>query len=131
MTRKIVLLALCALALFSCKKAKDENFNFVVTKDAFNLTSTSVTLTGCFFKVKSMDVQRCGVLGSTDPHPTKENRAMYSATSDGHFVEEYSSSFNNLIPGTTYYYMAFMDYRDSKDDEKTIYGEIKSFTTPN
>lgn len=130
MTRKIILLALCALALFSCKKAKDEKYNLVVTGDVINLTSTTVTLVGYYERATLNDIQRCGVIGSTDPNPTKENSTLYSACSDGHFVAEYSRDFNELSPGKTYYYRAFMDYRNSIDDEKTIYGEIKSFTTP-
>lgn len=127
--RKFVSLALCALALLSCKKDINSVIDnpYSVTGDITELTPYSATLTGssylnCF--VKSYDQ---GILFSTNPHLTEETGTHYRGKEENGI---FSITVGQLTPETVYYYRSYLFYREGLNLQKKEFGEIKSFTTP-
>lgn len=127
--RKFVSLALCALALFACKKTAAEFQDSTITGDASNITPYSATLTCYAHATPYMHRTQKGVAVSTDPEVPWENCRMYYLE-EGDPKVEYSFEVKNLEPSTTYYYKSFMAYeRNGASSTEYHYGEIKSFTT--
>ena len=130
MFRKIIFIALAALAVLSCKKDRYVPYSQDVvafTGDYSDLTSYSVTLTGTVSPASNMRVNEMGIYLSKDPVPVENNSAHYSKY-DGDYT--FSYEFTNLEPETTYYYRTYLFHRDGFTLEKWDYGETKSFTTP-
>lgn len=128
--RKVIFAALCVLAVFGCKKNSNEVVaNLVVTGDAVDLTPFSATLIASYNPMYFMEVNQCGIYGSTEPGFTSSNYSFHRSTYDSPLEPEYRFEITGLEPGTTYYYRAYMDYEVSFLD-KHDFGEIRQFTTP-
>lgn len=130
--RKIVFVALCAIAVLGCKKASGEYFDMstvAITGEATGLSSTSVTLT-CYFNLATfMNPDKWGVVGSTSPEPTRQDHTFILSMSAGEVDPEYHYEINGLNPGTTYYYRAYMRIVGLGSDP-IYYGKVRQFTTP-
>ena len=129
--RKFLFISLCALALLGCKKndSRQPSAPIVVTGGYSELTSTHVKISASFNPLYYMEVEEYGVIIS----PTRPDLDINSYWShhyvyDKNVVPEYTCEFNDLQPGTTYYYRAYMRY-DYLVSYKTDYGEVKTFTT--
>ena len=130
--RKIVFVALCAIAVFGCKKASGEYFDYstvAVTGEAVDLTPFSATLICNFNITSSMNPDKWGVVGSTDPNPARDNSSFGYSMSSDEVAPEYRFEISSLEPETTYYYRAFMELVGIGTDP-VVYGEIRQFTTP-
>lgn len=131
MIRKILCIAICALALVGCQKSPDvpELLCSVVTGDVSDVTPFSATISARYFRYSFMvDTQERGIYCSLDHNPGPENSFdpfnWWWGDDDWKFFQ-----FNNLEPATTYYYRVFMRYKYISQ-EKIELGEVKSFTTP-
>lgn len=132
MTRKVLFIALCALALVACKKASDEGLDLskaVVTGDVINLTSTSATVTVFYNPIANMKIDKKYVYFSTASNP-EEGDKHWSNRYDDPETGANCFVFTGLQPGTTYYYQGYMYYDMGVLSNAKAYGEVKSFTTP-
>ena len=115
----------------------DDSPFYIETKDmaadGSTVGSTSAVLTAIYSAPSdtSATYYRMELVFGVD----KSNMTTYGRYVGGHpggeaYLEEYSQEIKGLLPNTTYYYQAYMVYREGTDDpERTIYGEIKTFTT--
>lgn len=129
--RKFIFIAACVLAVVSCKKNAVEPYEdlMAITLDAIDVTPYSATLVAAYRGgsplIKSISPY---MLCSTNPTPDGANSLTmnyYSSMPN----DEYHFFFENLEPGTTYYYMSSAKFEMTYHDG-IVYGEIKSFTTP-
>ena len=130
MFRKIIFIALAALAVLSCKKDKYVPYGQDVvafTGDYSDLTPYSVTLAGTVYTTSLMRELEMGIYLSEDPEPVSHNSTRHGEH-DGR--NTFSYNFDNLKPGTTYYYRTFLYCREGVNLERWEYGETKSFTSP-
>ena len=130
--RKFFFFALCAIAVLGCKKASGEYFDYstvAVTGEAVDLTPFSATLICNFNITSSMNPDKWGVVGSTDPNPARGNSSFGYSMSSDEVAPEYRFEISSLEPETTYYYRAFMELVGIGTDP-VVYGEIRQFTTP-
>ena len=135
--RKLFLISLFALAVLGCKKSNysGEYFDFdsiVITGECSELTATSVRISASYNPPVYWDPYSWGVVISPDnPELTERNYWMsrYKYRYDSEFKSEWSFDFNNLQPGTTYYYRAFLISDLPTTYEKPTLGAVKTFTT--
>ena len=128
MIRKIIFCAICALALVACKKGTAEDYvpPQAITGEVIDVTSTSATVRCEFVTSRLTSHIRLGAICSTDEELTAEHY-MYQIMKK-EYIRDYT--FENLTPGTTYYYRAMMYYESGGGVASyNIYGEVKSFTT--
>lgn len=134
MLRKTLFVALCLLAALSCKKeSRGGDWDDVaVTGEVTNLTSTSATLNAYFHPLYYMGDNYMDIRCATD----KDDLRPYSSTSVSPYQRDTDDKkgechfhYNNLKPGTTYYYQACLAY-DSSFGERYAHGQVKQFTTP-
>lgn len=105
----------------------------VSTLQAEDITENSVVLYG---NISGWDKSMQGVLGffysDTDQNPQRggTNVKQLSSGTSGFIVKDgeipYKGTLNDLEPGTTYYYRAFVYVNEV---EEPILGDVKSFTT--
>lgn len=132
--RKLFLISLFALAVLSCKKSDSgEYFDFdtiVVTGGYSELTATSVKISASFNPPFYWDPYMWGMILSQDSSLTDRNYSVgrWTYVYEADLKPECSFDFNNLQPGTTYYYRAVLIY-DTALYEKSALGAVKSFTT--
>lgn len=124
MTRKVLLIVFCTLAVLSCKK-KDLVMEFAVTLGAYDITENSAVLEGKGDAVVSMwhDI-KSGVILAADRVPTWEDRDHEFTCNDTGYPCKFTVKAYGLKSGVTYYYRAFTSH-----DEGHFLGEVKSFTT--
>ena len=134
--RKIIFVAFCTLALIACKKGTVGTPTLeieMITKDAIDVTPFSATLVASFNVGPGVKNLKTDMIYSTEPDPTWDNligyygikdRDYYGDTQEYHFRTE-----ERLQPGTKYYYRPYAEYEIYRND-KEVYGEVKSFTTP-
>ena len=124
MTRKVLFIALCALAVLSCKK-NDFVMEFAVTLGAYDITENSAVLEGKGDAFVSMwhDI-KSGAILAADRVPTWEDRDHEFTCYDMEYPCTFTVEANGLKSGVTYYYRAFTSH-----DEGHFLGEVKSFTT--
>lgn len=92
----------------------------VETKNAINITSSSVTLNGMLTDLNGADtVATAFLIGTNEQRPDIEYTSA-TLTASGAFTVDISG----LLPNTTYY------YRSKAVGVETGYGETMSFTTP-
>ena len=101
-----------------------------VTGDAVDLTSLSVKLTAFFNPPTTLSIEKMDLLCSVNPEPDCDNSLAYRSSNFDSETQTYTCEFGNLEPGTKYYYRTYVDYSGYFDDGKTVFGEVKSFTTP-
>lgn len=125
--RKTILLAICALALFACKKNHVESDKvYVVTGEADAVTSTSANITFFIYPDSSMKNIEKGVMASTDPEFTIISvDGSIGYTND---TPEYMLYMNMLEPSTKYYYRAYL-YCEKDGKSLKYFGEVKTVTT--
>ena len=128
--RKIFFCALCALALVSCKKnvVPEGKVEYCVTGDYTNVTENSVTITCTSVTDKLFNVGRRGVWYSTNPEVIRDQCSEYSLN-EGLDKEKYTVTIEGLLPGTTYYYRAFIRIKHEFTSSSYYTGSVKSFTT--
>ncbi len=101
--------------------------------DGSTVGSTSATLTAIYSapsddSCKYYDIEL--VFGVDKENMSTYHRYVGSDPGGEAYLAEYDLEVKGLLPDTTYYYQAYMVYREGTDDpERTIYGTIKSFTT--
>lgn len=126
--RKILFFAFCALALFSCKKAveNDDLKNLVLTGEVIEVTPFSATLSVSFSPLAYMHVKEAGIYVSDRPdaYASRWHYHWYDKEAKG----EHNYKFTDLDPGTTYYYWAEIHYSTLTSYHETR-GEVRSFTT--
>ena len=99
----------------------------IATADAATVTPVSVMLGGTLNGVSDLIESSSSslaygvVLSTTKDEEAIRNGKQFAGVSTGN---SYNVSVNTLIPGTTYYYMAYM-----KLPGNDSYGEMKEFTT--
>ena len=128
MTRKVLFIALCALAVVGCKKESAETVdleNLVVTGEATEVSPFAATLSASFYPVSPMDVGEECIYLSEDSNTSGYMRC-------GSWYDEKEGTrryrFTSLEPETTYYYWAGIRYSIGVSDKETL-GEVRSFTT--
>ena len=130
MTRKVLFIALAALAVLACKKNNvpgEESWGESITGEATNIGMTSVTLSGYAGTNPLMRDIYKGVQVSTDPSVPEWSNRYYSGSGDSE--QSYTVEVSGLDPGTKYYYRSFFEYEMFSSNTKRSYGEIKQFTT--
>ena len=126
--RKIVFVALCAIAVLGCKKESVQSLDGVaVTGEALDVTSMTVTLVSRFNIPDSMTPEKRGVLVSTSPDVNANNYERGFFMKDDVVDNEYRVDIPDLEPEKTYYYRAYVRFKYTK---QSVCGDVKSFTTP-
>lgn len=114
--KRVLLLFLCSLFMFSCIKEQPN----VVTSYVREITSNKAVSGGDVISDGGADVTSRGVCWSTSQSPTIDDNRTQDGSGPGEFV----SNIENLQPNTTYYLRAY-----AINEEGVGYGEEKSFMT--
>ncbi len=114
--KRVLLLFLCSLFMFSCIKEQPN----VVTSYVREITSNKAVSGGDVISDGGADVTSRGVCWSTSQSPTIDDNRTQDGSGPGEFV----SNIENLQPNTTYYLRAY-----AINKEGVGYGEEKSFMT--
>ncbi len=93
----------------------------VLTVEASSVTCFTARTGGYIQNPANMKIVSRGVCWDTSPAPETTDFVTQEAAEDSIYVSE----MTNLLPGTRYYYSAFVTTRDG-----VVYGEVKTFTTP-
>lgn len=128
--RKLILVALCAMAVIACKKdpvgATGDLTPSSTTGEVVFLSSTTAVVSARSNKGAIMTYTEQGIFLSEDPDVRAHYiHQTYASNDDSSF----SITFIGLTPSTTYYYQSFL-YYDTFSGIRKVYGEVKSFTTP-
>ena len=91
------------------------------TGDASGVDYATATLAGAISKYPA-DAVAAGIVLSTSADVEKVRGGLRLTAAD--LADSYSLSREGLLPGTTYYYAAFLDLGPG-----VVYGDVKSFTT--
>jgi len=94
----------------------------LTTSSPTSITVTSATLGGAVVSDGGATVTQRGVVWSTSPNPTI---SLSTKTTSGTGIGSFSSSVTSLIPGTTYYVIAY-----ATNVVGTSYGQQVTLTTP-
>ena len=131
MTRKVLFVAICALALVACKKNSEDTLDLAgmfVTGEAVDVTAFTATLIAHYHPIASVDVDKFGMFCSKDPDPDWDNNVWYVSMSEDNMKEEYRFKAAPLEPNTRYYYRTFIKTGALGIYNETL-GEVRSFTT--
>ena len=127
--RKTILIAICVLALFACKKEVPQgDVVYCVTGDYTNVTEHSVTINCSSVTDKFLNVGERGVWLSTNPDVTQDNCGWYESH-DAYSTEKYTVKIESLQAGTTYYYRSYVRIKHEFSRSSYYSGEVKFFTT--
>ena len=94
----------------------------VTTADAANVTQVSAQLGGSVTDMPSSGELLTGIVFSTLPEVENVRTGMAVTTQEA--AASFSLAKAGLLPGTTYYYAAFLDLGSG-----IVFGDVKSFTT--
>lgn len=120
---KRYLLPLFLLCLAACHKTAPGKLR-VETGDVSDITDGAATLTGTVWPTADLADVMVGFLCSTDSYPDIENSRKIRVR-DWTPGEKYVYRLDDLVPGTTYYYKAYVQYNGLVHQ----FGDVKSFTT--
>ena len=127
--RKIILFAMCALALVACKKEVPEmEVMYSITGDCTNVTENSVTITCSSVTDDYFDIIERGLVYSTNSDVPNHD-GTWRSVEGGFDKEEYTVAIEGLQSGTTYYYRSYVYIRYEFNIKRYFFGEVKSFTT--
>ena len=133
----VYLLMMGLISLVSCTEKDPDNNEpkpqekvvtvEVTTGEATDLQENSAVLGGSYAIVEGeTEVTGVGFFISSEPGVTEASKAIAAAS----VAESFSATASELEEGTTYYFKAYANYKNAKDEAVVALGAEKQFTTP-
>jgi len=124
MNKKVIILVLMLIVLFSCNKDNEFDYSLIQTGDVTNIDSTGATFHARISDLSNSNILNYGFVWSIESNPEIQNSEKYLISGEpsvGTISEKISTTLKDNV---TYYVRAFM-----QNDNYITYGKEVTFTS--